>query len=151
MDVDLICELSEAEIVPLIQSIGTDYYASETALRDAVRHKGCSNLIHLPTSFKVDVFVSRGRRYDVESMERATMQRLGGTRFVEVPIATAEDSIVSKLEWYRSTSETSERQWDDVSRLVQLLREDLDHGYLVRAAESVGIGDLLNRLLDDSK
>ena len=148
MDVDLVCELAEGDIWQLIQSIGTDYYASETAMRDAVRRKGCFNLIHLPTSFKVDIFVSRGRPFDVESMERASMQRLGDTRFVEVPVATAEDSIISKLEWYRLTNETSERQWEDVSRVLDLQGEDIDRDYLSRAAKSVGVEDLLARLLD---
>jgi len=147
-DVDLVCELGDGDISQLIRLIGADYYASETAMRDAVRRKECFNLIHLPTSFKVDVFVSRGRPFDVESMQRAPMQRLGGTRFVELPIATAEDSIISKLEWYRSTNETSERQWDDVSRVLDLLGEEIDRDYLCRAAKSVGVEDLLARLLD---
>jgi hypothetical protein len=148
MDIDLVCELSDDDISPLIQSIGKDYYASETAMRDAVRRKGCFNLIHLPTSFKVDVFVSRGRPFDIESMERAKLQRLGDRRIVELPIATAEDSIVSKLEWYRLTSETSERHWDDVSRLLDLLGDDIDRDYLCRAAQSVGVEDLLRKLMD---
>jgi hypothetical protein len=148
MDVDLVCELTKGDISQLIQSIGTDYYTSETAMRDAVQRKGCFNLIHLPTSFKVDVFISRERPFDVEAMKRASMQRLGETRFVELPMATAEDSIISKLEWYRLTNETSERQWNDVSRLLDLLGEDVDHDYLCRAAQSVGVEDLLAGLMD---
>jgi hypothetical protein len=148
MDVDLICELTQDDIPRLIESIGTDYYKSEAAMRDAVRHKGCFNLIHLPTSFKVDVFVSRERPFDVESMKRASMQRLGEKRFVEIPMATVEDSIISKLEWYRLTNESSERQWDDVSRLLDLLEERVDHNYLCRAAQSVGVENLLTRLME---
>jgi hypothetical protein len=148
MDVDLVCELKENDISRLIQSIGTDFYTSDTAMRDAIRRGGCFNLIHLPTSFKVDVFISRGRPFDLESMARASMERLGERRIVEIPIATAEDSIISKLEWYRSTNETSERQWDDVSRLLDLLGENIDRDYLYRAAESVGVEDLLSRLMD---
>jgi len=147
MDIDLVCELKESHIGQLIASIGTEYYASETAMREAVQRKGCFNLIHLPTSFKVDVFVSRGRPFDIESMERAPMQRLGESRFVDLPIATAEDSIISKLEWYGLTNEMSERQWDDVSRLIDLLGKDIDHEYLRRAAQSVGVEKLLTRLL----
>jgi hypothetical protein len=40
LDVDLVCELAESDIPRLIQSIGSDYYASETAMREAVRRKG---------------------------------------------------------------------------------------------------------------
>ncbi len=39
----------------------------------------------------------------------------------KVPIASPEDVIVLKLEWYRMGGEVSERQWNDVSRLVNSL------------------------------
>lgn len=148
MDVDLVCELPANRIPEFVSRFGTDYYLSEPAIRDAVRRKSCFNLIHLPTSFKVDVFVSRERPFDQASMSRATLERLGGTSTIEVPIATAEDSIISKLEWYRKTNETSERQWDDVTRLMALLGETADVDYLREQAESTGVTDLLTQLLN---
>ncbi len=66
---------------------------------------------------------------------------------IEVPIATVEDIIISKLEWYRMTDETSERQWDDVNRLIRLVGRTLDRGYLEDSAKMVGVSDLLDRLL----
>ena len=147
MDVDVVCELTDEKVSSFVNSFDLDFYRSEAAVRDAVRRKSCFNLIHLPTSFKVDVFVSRGRPFDDESMRRATVQRLGETRTVDVPVASAEDAIVSKLEWYRLTDETSERQWEDVSKLISLLGDELNLEYLNRAAESVGVADLLARLL----
>ena len=148
MDVDIVCELTEEKISPFVARFTDAFYISEGAVRDAVRRKSCFNLIHLPTSFKVDVFVSRGRPFDRESMRRATTEHLGESRTVVVPIATAEDSIISKLEWYRLTNETSDRQWDDVSKLIQLLGDHADLDYLARAAEMVGVSDLLDRLLN---
>ncbi len=146
MDVDLICELTEDKVTAFVASFAEDFYISESAVRDAVSRKSCFNLIHLPTSFKVDVFVSRGRPFDKESMRRARTERLGESKTVDVPIASAEDSIIAKLEWYRLTNETSERQWDDVSRLLRLLGETADTSYLKQAANSVGVIDLLERL-----
>ena len=80
-------------------------------------------------------------------MRRASLQTLGEGRTVDVPIASAEDSIVSKLESYRLTNETSDRQWDGVSRLIRLLGEVADVAYLTSAADSVGVSDLLTKLL----
>ncbi|MCA9266265.1 MAG: hypothetical protein KDA60_20535 [Planctomycetales bacterium] len=147
MDVDLVCELTDDRVHEFVDRFGADYYISEPAARDAVRRKSCFNMIHLPTSFKVDLFVSRERPFDMESMYRATEQSLGESKTVTVRIATAEDSIVSKLEWYRLTNEVSDRQWEDVSRLLSLLGDTADVDYLKRAAASVGVGDLLARLL----
>lgn len=66
-------------------------------------------------------------------------------------IATAEDSIISKLEWYRKTNETSDRQWDDVTRLIRLLGSQADLARLTDMATSVGVDDLLNRLLNENQ
>jgi hypothetical protein len=154
MDVDLVCELTEDKVADFVEYFLArhvdDFYLSESAIRDAVRRKSCFNLIHLPTSFKVDVFISRGRPFDKDSMRRATVERLGESKTVDVSIASAEDSIISKLEWYRLTKETSERQWDDVSRVLRLLGENADNDYLRQAADSVGVADLLQRLLPQS-
>lgn len=147
MDVDLVCGLTANHIAEFVGYFDDNFYLSEIAIRDAVTCRSCFNLIHLPTSFKVDVFVSRERPFDREAMKRARVERLGESETVDVPIASAEDSIISKLEWYRLANETSERQWDDVSKLIQLLGDEADIPYLRRAAESVGVLDLLERLL----
>jgi hypothetical protein len=113
--------------------------------------RSCFNLIHFETSFKVDIFISRGRPFDQICMDRAVASKLGGdTGVIIVPMATVEDSIISKLEWYRLTDETSERQWDDVSRLVRLTGTALDTDHLAASAQMVGVSDLLLRLLDQA-
>lgn len=95
----------------------------------------------------MDVFVSRGRPFDLAAMTRAVPRALGGEESLLVPVATAEDSIVAKLEWFRLGDESSQRQWDDVSRVVSLHGEALDADHMQRMAESVGVSDLLDRLL----
>ncbi|MEZ6125816.1 MAG: hypothetical protein R3C49_22040 [Planctomycetaceae bacterium] len=77
MDVDVICELADSQITQFVSSFTGDYYVSESAVREAVKRRSCFNLIHLPTSFEVDVFVSRGRSFDESSMSRAVPQTLG--------------------------------------------------------------------------
>lgn len=147
MDVDLVAEMTDSHVSEFLKCLDRDFYLSEAAVRDAIRRKSCFNLIHLPTSFKVDVFVSRQRPFDVTAMNRATMEHLGDSHVLEIHIATAEDAIISKLEWYRKTNERSERQWDDVTRLLKLLGDAADMEYLSASAESVGVLDLLERLL----
>ncbi len=148
MDVDLVCELTEADVPELLKQLAVEYYVSEPAIRDAIRRKSCFNLIHLATSFKVDAFVSRQRPFDLQTISRAQTGVLGLDETLAVPIATAEDVIIIKLEWYRLGNETSERQWDDVRRLMDLLGEAADTKYLQQAAKSVGVEDLLLRLLE---
>ena len=54
---------------------------------------------------------------------------------------------MAKLEWFRLTSETSERQWDDVSKLVALHGDRLDVRHMQQMALSIGVGDLLDKLI----
>lgn len=147
MDVDIVAELSLEHIPPILAAVANEYYASESAIQSAIQRRSSFNLIHLPTSFKVDVFVGRGRRFDESSFARSTISRLGTTdNGIDVPIASVEDILLAKLEWYRVGNEVSERQWDDVTRLVKLNRDNLDWSYLESVADEIGVGDLLNRL-----
>jgi len=82
-------------------------------------------------------------------MDRAELQRPGGNKFVELAIATAKDSIIGKLESFRLSKLTSERQWNDVTRLLDLLGEQADFDYLRRAAAGVAVKDLLDRLTEE--
>ena len=149
MDVHLLCELDESHVEELLRLIGSDYYASKPAIYDAIRRQSCFNLIHLPTSFKVDVFVSQRRPFDLEVVQRAEFHSLVSSGDLVVPIATVEDVILLKLEWYRIGGEVSERQWDDIDRLIQLSRTNLDQAYLKETAELVGVRDLLDHWLSN--
>ena len=67
---------------------------------------------------------------------------------IDVPIASLEDILLAKLEWFRAGNEVSERQWDDVTRLVKLSRGKLDWSYLDSVAQQIRVNDLLDRLRD---
>lgn len=149
MDVDIVCELRDEHVARFLGRLATDYYANEQTIREAISNRSCFNLIHFPTSFKVDIFLSRGRAFDNDCLERCRLERI--SEGLEVAIATPEDSIIAKLEWYRIGNEVSERQWDDVTRLLRLLGGQADVDYLRQAAASVGVGDLLQRLREQMK
>lgn len=149
MDVDLVADLSDAQVTPFLTELGDAYYFSEAAIRDAIRRKSSFNLIHLGTSFKVDVFANRGRPFDQSVFSRAAPGQIGGDADFVVPIASAEDTIISKLEWYRAGDEVSERQWNDIATVLKLLGDKANMPYLRQFAQSVGVADLLDRFIGD--
>jgi len=146
MDVDVVAEMNDEAVAPFLRQLGSDYYASEPTIRDAIRRKTCFNLVHYPTSFKVDVFISRDRSFDRDCMARAIVGEIGSTAKLQIPVASPEDTIISKLEWYKIGDETSDQQWRDVATVLKLLGDQADLDYLRRAAESVGVDELLARL-----
>lgn len=149
LDVDVGAELNEATAIELIAALQNDFYISQPAVLDAVRRRSCFNLIHLATSFKIDIFVSQDRAFDRSVLERATIASLGGPNPLSARVATAEDVILLKLEWYRLGNETSQRQWDDVTRVAKLQGDRLDRPYLLRWANELGVTGLLERLLTE--
>ena len=147
LDVDVVAEIDEAAGLQLIASLQDDYYISKEAVLEAVQRCGCFNLIHYATSFKVDVFVNKGREFDRSVQDRAVNESIGDVGALSIPVATAEDIILSKLEWYRLGNETSQRQWSDLTLVVKLQGDRLDRDYLNRWATELGVADLLDRLL----
>jgi hypothetical protein len=148
MDIDIVSELQLQHVDDFLSQFGQDFYVSEIAVRQAIARRSCFNLINFGTSLKVDVFISRGRTFDRACMLRAETARMEGeNRTIDVPIATVEDIIISKLEWYLLTDESSERQWEDVNRLIRLVGSTLDRDYLQDSAQMLGVSDLLERLL----
>jgi len=68
----------------------------------------------------------------------------------ERPVASAEEILLAKLQWYRIGGEVSERRWDDITTLVAV-NEDMNFEYLNDWAARLRVEDLLARALDDIK
>lgn len=146
LDVDVAAVLDEPQGLQLVEALQDKYYISKEAALSAVRRRSCFNLIHLATSFKIDVFVCKDRAFDRSVLDRAAVQALGEVDSILAHVATAEDIILLKLEWYRLGNEASERQWNDLTQVTKLHGEQLDHEYLRHWAKDLGVADLLDRL-----
>jgi hypothetical protein len=151
LDVDLVADLRMEHVQDFATRLRPAYYVSEEAIRDAIANRTSFNVVHLVTMMKVDIFVSRGRPWDAEALARARKEALEegqeGTRY---PIASAEDVVLAKLEWYRLGGERSERQWSDVLGVLRMSAETIDREYLGRHAPALGVLDLLKRAFDEA-
>jgi hypothetical protein len=65
---------------------------------------------------------------------------------IDVPAASAEDTILARLQWCRLGGEVSERQWRGV---VEVQKDRLELGYLKRWAAHLEVSDLLARVLGE--
>ena len=148
LDVDLIAALEPVHARPFVVALQGSYYLDSDRIEASVRDRRAFNLVHLDTMFKVDIFVARDRSFDREALRRARVQVLGeGSETLRVPIATAEDTILAKLEWFRTGGEVSERQWADVVGILKVGGPATDEAYLRQWAAALGVSDLLDRAL----
>ena len=150
-DVDLLAALDEAHVTPLLAALGPDYAADEPAVRDAVARRGCFHLTHLPTLFKVDVFVTTARPFDSLQLQRRVQRCVSDEGQGNVCLLSAEDAVLAKLDWVRQGCGVRDTQWQDVASVLAMQRGRLDDDYLRQSAAELGVADLLERAMTEAQ
>ncbi len=146
LDVDLVADLSQQHVTTLVEALRADYYVDARMIYEAIARQSCFNAIHIPTSFKVDVFVVKNRPYDRVALQRVRKDSLDDEHPAQLFFqASPEDIILSKLEWYRLGDEVSDSQWRDVIGVMKVQQDALDRPYLATWAAELGVADLLEK------
>ena len=141
----MIARLNHSNVGQFIAAFSRDFYLDRRLVEDAVAKRSSFNIIHLASSFKIDFFVLQGSRYKEEEFSRRMLRAVDPEKNFIVYIQTPEDTLLSKLEWYRQGGEVSENQWRDVIGILKVQAEQLDTAYLQNWAEELGVSDLLTR------
>ena len=124
-----------SELITQLQAAGL--YADADAAAEALANRTQFNVVDPASGWKVDLIIRRDRPFSqVEFARRQQAQLPNGT----VQLATAEDTILAKLEW--SLSGESERQMRDAAGIVAVSGERLDREYIARWARELGVSDL---------
>jgi hypothetical protein len=151
IDADMVAEVKPEQVRFLVEALGEVFYADEEMILDAISQGSSFNLIHLKTMFKVDVFVRKDRPFDRIQFQRRVEQVFAVDPEQKAFIATAEDTILAKLEWYRLGGEVSDRQWRDILGVLKVQAGRLDLDYLHEWAVELGVADLLQQAIKESQ
>jgi hypothetical protein len=148
-DSDLVADLRQEHVGPFLQLLQDEFYIDDQMIAEAIARQSSFNIVHRESFFKVDVFIPKSRPFIEEQFARARKETLSTEPVVEAMVATAEDTLLAKLEWFRMGGEVSERQWRDVLGILEVQAGNLDLIYLQRWAQELKVSDLLALALDE--
>jgi hypothetical protein len=147
VDADIVADLRLEHVERFEKALGDYFYHDSTAIRRAIELRRSFNVIHLESMFKVDVFIPKHRQFDEAQLQRRKAHIVAVNPERLAYVASAEDTVLAKLDWYRAGGDVSEQQWRDVLGILRVQRGRLDVEYLRSMAETLGITDLLDRAL----
>jgi len=141
LDIDLVIDPDPATLGRFLASLPpAEFYVSAAAARDALARRGAFNVVDLETGWKVDLIIRKDRAFSREEFARREATAVFGT---PIFVATAEDTILAKLEWAKLGE--SERQLRDVAGVLAVRGPGLDRVYLERWVAALGLADAWRR------
>lgn len=141
VDIDIVIDPTAGALRAFVDSLPrSEFYVDENAAAEAFTRRTSFNVIEQDSGGKVDLLVRRDRPFSRTEFERRLHASVFGR---ETPIATAEDTIIAKLEW--AVAGESERQFRDVARILSVSGDSLDRAYLARWLSELGLEDAFDR------
>ena len=149
-DSDIVAEMRLEHVQPFAAALQDEFYLDDELISEAIQTHSSFNIIHREALFKVDVFIPRPRPFLQSQLARAQSQTFAFEKEISARFASPEDTILSKLEWYRMGGEVSERQWRDVLGVMKTRAGELDLDYLRKWARELNVRDLLERAMEEA-
>jgi hypothetical protein len=137
-DLDIVIDPTGKSLDALLSVLTPEvYYVDVDVAREAFRNHGMFNVVDLATGWKIDFILRKDRSFSEKEFERRLSMNLLG---VEVFMASAEDTIIAKLEWSKLGG-GSERQRRDVAGMLATVGDDLDYAYIERWLNELALSD----------
>lgn len=150
VDADIVVDVEPSRAAALAEAFKSDFYVDMGQLNHAIASHTSFNLVHLESLYKIDFFVLGSGRFAREEFSRRIPESFADLPSQKAHIATAEDTILSKLDWYRQGGRVSDQQWRDVLGILKVQEGVLDLAYLWKWAKELGVTDLLEQALSDA-
>jgi hypothetical protein len=149
-DADIVAGLSRLGIDDIVRSFSPDFYIDRGQVERAVESCTSFNIVHLESAFKVDLFVVGEGAFKQEALKRRARKTIKTEPHYAPYVQSPEDTILSKLDWYRQGGCVSDQQWRDVLGILKVQEGMLDFAYLQKWAQELQVVDLLNKALSDA-
>lgn len=142
-DADVVIDPNLEQLDHLVLELAAHgFYVDGAAAREAFGRRRQFNAIEIRHACKIDLIIRRDRPFSVEEFRRRTPVDLPFGRGVTV--VSAEDSVVSKLEWARLSGDSA-KQLADVAAIVAM-NPSLDVAYIEHWSSVLGVVDLWHQI-----
>jgi hypothetical protein len=149
-DADMVLFMDAQHIKTIVAKLQPRFYISEEAALAAIEHGTSFNAIHEDTFYQADLFVLQPTPYNRIQISRRVLVEIEPDTGLSVPFQSAEDTVLSKLSWFRQGGNVSEVQWKDAMDVIRAQGAQLDLAYLRQWAANLEVDDLLQSALDQA-
>jgi hypothetical protein len=121
-DIDIIVELQDKHVNEFTEAIRGQFYFHEPTIKEEIKQHGMFNIIHLESSYKVDLFIRSDEPFEILKFRRRKQIDYSG---LKIWVITLEDLLISKLIWIQQLE--SELQKRDIVSLLENPDADLTY------------------------
>jgi len=150
-DIDFVVEINQKDIkktLNAVKNLSEDFLIQADVIKEAVRNKDMFNILHLPTTLKLDFWLLTEDLFDKSRFSRKRRVKILD-QFME--ISSPEDTILQKLRWYKEAK--IEKHLVDAAFVYQIQKKNLNMDYLKKWVEDLKLVDYFKGLkkitLDD--
>lgn len=143
-DIDIVVDLTNDQVRAFCEAFPPpEWYVSESAAREAVRHRRPFNVIHTTSGGKLDIMIPGRDEWGRNQLSRRREVRLLPDR--EVFAAHPEDVIIGKLRYFHEGG--SDKHLRDIASILQVSGELVDHESVRQWADRLGVTDAWQAVL----
>jgi hypothetical protein len=142
-DIDIVVILKKIDLKKILNAFPKEeYYFNESAILQAIEHKGQFNILHTKENGKIDFWILTDSSFDKSRFSRRQKVDFMGFKVI---VSSPEDTVLEKLYWSK-LSGGSRKQFEDALRVYELQYQKLDMDYLDAWSNELDITDLFKEL-----
>lgn len=132
LDIDIVIELHEENMHEFLSIFKDNFYINKNSVKDEIKRLGMFNVIDHQTGFKVDFILRKDTEYRKHEFLRRRREKIAD---FDVWIVSAEDLIISKIEWIQQLQ--SDKQITDIKNLLAI--SEIDKDYIINWCKKLNL------------
>jgi hypothetical protein len=145
-DLDIVVEIKSVDIDKICRKFAKGYIIDEAMIENAVQYCTHFTIIHDKSDLKIDFWVLKETISEKKKFTRRKEVSLFGAPTF---IISAEDMVLTKLEWFKRSKNT--KHLDDVVGIIRVRAGKLNKAYIMGALEKLGIKKYWDVAVEKSK